>query len=114
MQNSTQTRPGLNGLKKLKINSHNKSEINYSKSPLRSTQDAELIYKRSYQKPTTSKRSVKKLKLVDIYNYDKNKWKELLPKKEITLENVLRKNNTFPYLDKMLGDWGSKIKNKNK
>jgi hypothetical protein len=115
MLNSTKNRPGLNGLKKLKINSYTKSEINYSKSPIRSTQDAELIYKRSYQhKRTNSKRSVKKLKLVDIYNYDKNKWKELLPKKEITLENILRKDNTYSYLDKMLGDWGSKIKNKNK
>jgi len=108
----------MNGLKKLKINSHYNFEKNYTKSPIRSIQDAELIYKRSFK----NKRNIskdekslgKKLKLVDIYNYDKKKWKELLPKKEISLENIFRKKNTYSYLDEMLGDWGSKIKNKNK
>ena len=80
MLNSTKNRPSLNGLKKLK--STNKFELNYLKSPMRSKRDAELCYKRSHiQKKITSKekKPVSKLKLVDIYNYDKKKWKELLP-----------------------------------
>jgi hypothetical protein len=52
-----------------------------------------------------------KIRLVDLYNYDRKKWEEQnLPKQEKTLQNILVRKSTFSYLNEMLGEWGSKGK----
>jgi hypothetical protein len=66
----------------------------------------QFLSKRSKERDTT-----KKIKLVDIYYYDKKKWEDQnQPQQEKTLQNILVRKSTISYLNEMLGEWGSKGK----
>jgi hypothetical protein len=100
-------------LNKLQYNS-DKFEPFYVRSPFNSHKNPTNFFKLSDKKnKNKQKEDGNKIRLVDIYYYDKKKWKEQhQPKQEKTLQNILTRNSTISYLNEMLGDSGSKGKTK--
>lgn len=67
---------------------------------------------KSYDKSNESANS-NKIRLVDIYYYDRKKWEDRnQPMQEKTLQKILVRKSTISYLNDMLGEWGSKGKKK--
>ncbi len=60
------------------------------------------------KKNSIDKKSGKKIKLVDVYTYDKNKWKGMQLTNEKALRSLLQRKDTTNYLNEILGDWGLK------
>jgi hypothetical protein len=104
-------------LKRLKFNS-NRLDPLYARFPLNRKINASNYFNSSdkIKNINRSKESMKneeknKIRLVDIFYYDKKKWKEQQqPKQEKSLQNILIRKSTFSYLNEMLGEWGSKGK----
>jgi len=102
---------------KLKFNS-DKLDPFFARFPLRSKKNTSNYFNASdkikniYRSKESKENDEKnKIRLVDIFYYDKKKWEERQkPKQEKSLQNILIRKNTFSYLNEMLGEWGSKGK----
>ena len=103
--------------KRLKFNSDRLDPL-YARFPLNRKINASNYFNSSDKikninrsKESKENEEKNKIRLVDIFYYDKKKWKEQqLPKQEKSLQNILIRKSTFSYLNEMLGEWGSKCK----